>query len=315
MDSLEAVQALPAFIALGAYAVLTGHKRSESLQLDESYLRGQLAIYRGIDAGTELEDRIRALQESLDEYTDMSVESDAINRETLWAESKRFLAILNELPEIAYLRQHYPGTCTVVPEWDPAPGGVGYGPRVYFFRTDDAPTAEDIIQRNIDGVVANDRERFERYQGHLHGYPECCIDFFHTRTADSPPEHRSLAPFTDHVNEEALTSEQPGVSLEERFPGFMDNKDAYGFFTREFYPEPGCQAASEMGRGIYDELAGVLPEPLVRDYYTLNFGWSYLMADRLGGLGNRRVQPGALGRDHIYFYLPLRGLLAASRYQ
>lgn len=314
MGPPQSIRRLPGFVALGAHAVLHGRKKGESVQLDETYFNGQLTVLEAIGS-SGLERRTRTIRDSLDVYEDMRVESDAITRETLREESRRFRETLQDLPEVVHLRDNFPGTCIVVPEWDRASGGVGYGPRVYFFRDGDAPDPEDIVRRNIDAVLAEDRERFERYQGHLHGYPGCCIDFFHTRAADSVPEQRSVAPFADRVDEEALANEPASVSVEDLFPGLLEDEGAYAFFAREFYPEPGCDTARGKGERIYDELAAAFPDRLVADYFRLNFGFSYLMADRVGGIGTPRPSPGALGREHLYSYLPLGGLLTASRYR
>lgn len=309
------LRSLPAYLALGAAGVLKGHKRSESVQLDKTYFTGHITVLEGLSDSAGLEHRIRTLRESFEQYNDLRIESEAITRDTLWDESERFLDVLDDLPETRYLRDKFPGECVVVPEWDPAPMGVRYGPRLYFFGEGDAPPPGEIIERNIDAVVNDDRERFERYQGHLHGYPECCIDFFHSRTPTAPPETRSVEPLQGYVADNALDADPRDATLDERFPDLLTDEAAYAFFAWEFYPEPKCDQARAMGQAIYDDLSKALPEELVKDYFRLNFGYSYVMAERLGQVGAKRPPPGALGREHLTFYLPLSGLLSLPRYR
>lgn len=317
MSSPSAVDELPAFTALDALTVLEGERPGASVQLTQGYLRGQQRMLEAINRPDVTDGRVDICRESRRIWGDLHVDIGSRTEGNLREASTRLRDLLGGLPEVRYLRDRYPGTCFVVPEWLRTPGEVRYGARVYFF-ADEAPAPDEILDRNIRAVLNESQGAFDRYLGSLHGYPECCVDYYAEATrspAAESPEARSIAPLADIVDEERVHGAAPSSSsVSEILPGFFERPQSYAFFAHAFYPEPECDAARRTGVSIYETLAERLPEPLVLDYFRFNFGWSYLLENA----ARRRVdvvpEPGAFGREHALFYLPLRMLLGTGSY-
>jgi hypothetical protein len=308
------VRGLPGLVALDAFAVLDGRRRGSSVQLDETYFDGQLAATRTYGADDAFESRRRIVRESKRVYDETRIEIDSITETNLMDASEQFRGILRQLPEIELLRQGFPGTCFVVPEWLRRPTGVEFGARVYFFRDGDAPDPDEVIRENVAAVVSDDRPAFERYQGRLHGYPACCIEYFHERDDDPPPEWRAMEPLLDCIDEDALRGDAEPASVEAVLGDPFAHEHVHAFFAREFFPEPGCETARDRGRDVRDGLAAAFPPTLVRDYFRINVGWNYLVARAVREGGGGRPEPGALGPEHRLFYLPLAAVLSVDRY-
>lgn len=311
MASLADVHALPGFVAIDALTVLKGERPGASLQLTDGYLAGQRTVLEAVDLPGSADERIEICRESRRILEDIHIDIGSLTEQNLWEASIRFRRLLRQLPEVRYLKRHYPETCFVVPEWLRTPSEVQYGTRVYFF-ADDAPEPKSVLEENIRAVLDDSQGSFERYQGSLHGYPECCIDYYQeaTRSPDAaPPESRSIAPLDEHVREDRLERGSPlSSSFDETLQGFFNDPQSYAFFAHEFYPEPGCETARQNGVEIYETLAEILPESVVRDYFRFNFGWSYLMA-RAVRRDDETPEPGRFGREHALLYLPLRSAL------
>lgn len=180
-----------------------------------------------------------------------------------------------------------------------------------FFRDRDSPEPAEILDRNIDAVVAENNAEFERYQGELLGYPECCLDYYsdHDRYEQRGPELAAVDPIADSIDDSELSNrgETSQTSIDDIVEETADRPHLYAFFTREFYPEPDCDRARNHGVSIYETLRDIYPEPLVEDHFRLNTGWSYLMAQTTAPdtESQSRPSPGVLGREHLQFYLPL----------
>lgn len=314
MADSDAITLLPAFTALDAALVTRGEKRGASLQLNETYFTGQLQVLRTIDESKGIEARIRALRQSAAVYEDVDVEFESLTRDTLLTASRRLRDLFGQLPEVTALRTAFPGTCFVVPEWLQAEGTIRYGARVYFFH-DAAPDPERIVRSNIDAVLERERESFDRYRGRLHGYPDCCIEFFHDRTSGSPPEMRSVEPYDACIDDRRLDAESSGSrSIDRVVSGFLETDGHSAFFARAFYPEPNCDAARTRGASIRSALLETYPERLVDDFFRLNFGICYCRAKGVIEGAKSHPKSGCLGREHRCWYLPLRVLLSLSRY-
>lgn len=308
------IRALPAFAALDSHAVIEGLRRGASIQLDKTYFDGQLRVLKALDSITGIDNRIKIIRQSSDLYTDINIDFDSVNRENLLDASQRYRSLLQQLPEVIALQNTFPETCIVVPEWLRTEREVKYGARIYFFRDDDAPDPDEIIQTNIEAVVTENREPFEKYQGHLHGYPECCIQFMENRTSD-PPEIHSVTPFADHINDSLLdNNDNTSISIDQIVSGFSNKDDFYSFFARAFYPEPGCDTAVSKGKGIYNEIADSYTEGIAKDHFCLNFGISYVRGRGVVEGAKSHPRPGILGCEHLHFYMPLQSLLTLSRY-
>jgi hypothetical protein len=310
----DGIRRLPAFAALSGQAVLDGHRKGASIQLDETYFAGQSRALRTADEFSPSERRLAGLRDSKETYERIDVRIESLTEQHLWEASRRFRRQLGTIPEVDYLDRQFPGRCFVVPEWLRTDNRLHYGARVYLFREDDAPTPEAVMRENVEAVVADSFEAFERYQGRLHGYPDCCIDFYQNRSPDSPsPEWQSIAAFADRIHEAALEA-GPSGSIDDVVPEFLDAEAEYAFFAREFFPEPECETARTKGRAVYDALAAVVDERLVEDYFRLTFGFNYLVAQAVHTGGNRRPNPGDLGREDLLFYAPLGELTTLPRY-
>lgn len=313
MSRTEGVEALPAIAALDAHSVLEGTRPGASLQLDETYFTGQLRVLRALESVSDVESRIHDLERSLELYSEITLELDTPTRENLLEASRRFRTLLQQLPEVNALRNAFPGTCVVFPEWLRTEREIKYGARIYLFRNGTVPDPEEIVRRNVDAVVDQDRTSFDGYRGRLHGYPECCIEFHSDRTA--PPEVRSVTPFEEYVDEAALDgAPNTSTSIARLVPGLLEDDASYGFFAKAFYPGPGCSAAAAKGREIFGELAESYGETVARDHFRLNFATSYVRGRGVLEGAERLPEPGSLGREHLYFYLPLGSLLTVSRY-
>lgn len=312
------VAPLPTFAALDSFAVLEHERRGASIQVSESYFRGQTVVMDAGEATSSLSDRRTVVAESHELYDQIRIDFDSLTRENLETASATFRQILRQMPEVQYLKQNFPGTCFIVPEWLRMHGRVDYGARIYFFSEGSAPAPDEILERNIEAVVNDEGETFEQYQGRLHGYPDCCVDHFstHTRQAETAPELEAVEPIADHVDETTHGSTL-STSIEEIVDGLFETSDVYAFFAREFYPEPGCERARRQGLSIYETLSAEFPETLVKDYFRVNAGWSYLMAKAISPSRDEAEapSPGVLGREHLLFYLPLSSILTVSRYR
>jgi hypothetical protein len=311
MARLTDVNALPSILAMDALTVLEGDRRGASLQLTDRYFRLQAAALQGMDGSEFFENRLDIVRESRDVWDEIYVDFPSLTTEHLRTASERLRNVLERLPEVQYLRRNYPATSYVVPEWMRLDGEVKYGARVYFFG-DDPPEREEIVARNVEATVDDARGDFDAYQGRLHGYPDCCIEFFREGDrfdGEESLEARSLGAFDDAIDEERLREGSVATApIGELLDGFFESPQAYAFFAHEFYPEPGCETARKRGEAIHDTLTEHLPEPLVRDYFRVNFGWSLLNAGVVTG-------PDAFGREHLLSQLPLQVRSSMSRYE
>lgn len=321
MTTATLADSLPAFLALDSAAVLAGHRRGTSVQLDDSYFLGQQQAITAVAEdesdlpSANLEARLETVQHSLSEYNNVEVGIDSLTEAELQRASAEFHERLQELPEIDFLKHQFPGQCFVVPEWLQTGQYLNYGARVYFIDEDDPADPDAVIDANIESVLNEARDEFELYQGRLHGYPECCIEAFQDRTPNEPPpEWRSVAPFADSIDEEALGG-GPSISIDDVVEPFADEDGRYAFFTREFFPEPGCETAATLGQNIYDALRKASTPQFSDDYFRLTFGYDYLVALSVLDGDSQRPRPGTLGWEHLLYYLPLRDLRSYPRYE
>lgn len=309
---------LPTFAALDSYAVLEQERRGASIQVDESYFRGQMKAIDTIDS-VDLTKRREIVTQSYNLTDNIHIDIDSFTEENLQTASTRFRQILQQMPEAQYLKHNFPETCFVVPEWLRTQGSIKYGARIYFFREDSAPDPDEIIQRNIEAITDDKRDDFAQYQGRLHGYPDCCIDYFssYNRQGDAAPEVEAVEPLTDAINDDVIQGGSDStMSIEESFERIFEIPDIYAFFAREFYPEPDCNQARQQGISIYDVLRDGCPEALVNDFFRINVGWSYQMAHDLSSptKASSKPLPGSFGREHLLFYLPFRSVLSLPKY-
>lgn len=313
MAGPEAVSGLPTLVALDALAVLAGERDATSLHLSETYFRGQARALESV-AAPGLDRRREMVENSLALLQDVQVDFDSLTEANLREASRRYRDVLRRIPEVQYLERAFPGTCFVVPEWLRVQGEVQYGARVYFVG-EDGPTPGDVVEENVAAVVAGDRAAFEAFLGDLHGYPECCVAAFQDRPADGPtPEKRAVDPLADRIVDDRL-GEGSETSVDEVFEDLFATPFAYAFFTREFYPGPGCSTATNLGVAVFDRLTAHLPHRLVRDFFRFNVGYSYLAAQAIARGADSAPAPGALGREHDYLYLPLGATLDRPRYR
>ncbi len=312
----ETVAGLPTLAALDAYTVLAGERRGASVQVDDTYFRGQKAVIDAVDTTPQLSQRQDIVGQSQNVYEEIHVEFDELTEDTLWTASEKLVDVLQQLPEFQYLDEQFPGTCFILPEWLRTDRGVDYGARIYFFRAESAPEPVEVVRQNIEGVVADESGEFESYLGRLHGYPGCCTEYFATydRTTERAPELEAIDPVADHVDA-PVRADVLDTSTETVVTDLFDTEAAYSFFAREFFPEPDCERAQTRGEAIYDRLRETFAETLVEDYFRFNVGWSYLMAQSVAAPdGSGRPAPGSLGREHLLFYLPLSVTHAFPRY-
>lgn len=306
----DGVAALPTFAALDARAVIEKERRGASIQVDESYFGGQELAIDTVETASTLTGRRNAASRSRQFCDQIQIDFDSLTHENLKSASTQFRELLQQLPEVHYLKRRFPGTCFIIPEWVRTHGKVNYGARIYFFREGDAPTPTDILSRNIDAVITGNRAEFEQYQGALHGYPECCIDYFskYERHEETGPELEAVEPIADYIDDRVVSdhnmrSTSIGTIADEIF----ETPQVYSFFAREFFPEPNCDQARHRGVSIYETLCDAYPESIVKDHFRINAGWSYLMAEATAPemMSTQRPSPGSLGREHLLFYLPL----------
>ncbi|WP_132061257.1 hypothetical protein [Halorussus amylolyticus] len=320
MVSQTAVERLPTFVALEVLSVLQGERRGASVPLDGTYFGG---ISRAVQAlsdeecGIDPESRTSQVQQSRLLLSTASVQLDSFERDELRTASDHLYETAERLPEVEFLRSEYPGECVVVPEWLRTGRVADWGVRAYFFSEGDAPTSDEILEKNIDAVVNGTRPEFERYQGELHGYPQCCIEAFHDRTQDRPgPEWRSVEPLAARFRGDVFRQEQ-NPSIDDVLPEFFESEDAYSFFAREFFPEPDCATARAAGKRVYEVLREELGAALVQDYFALNYAFCYAVAKTLREQApnqSRRPSAGELGMEHFSSYAPLSHVLTFPKY-
>ena len=316
MDIQGPLGRLPAFTAFEVAPVLAGRRDGASVQLDETYLDGCASVLAALGDGTDaVRERFVDSREALTgAVAETERRVDAVEEEALLDASARLASAAADFPVVEWFADAFDGRVVAVPEWNRSGETLDFGVRFYFFAPDDGPDARTIYGRNVASVVADDAARFERYQGGLHGYPDCCVETFLDRESEAP-ERAAVEAMAGHL----LVDDLPGprTSLDEVLPGFFDDPDgdAYAWFAREFYPEPGCATAREVGRGVFEALSALVPPALVRDYYRVNFLYGVGEALRLGRPGARRPRVQALGRESVLLALPLRGLSSLERYR
>lgn len=334
MIDLEVIVELPTYLAIDALAVLEGSRPGASVQLGRTYLSGQRTALEGMADRPAIRRRRRSVRETEQFLDEITVDVEDVSVDALGTASRRLGRLYRQLPEVTYLREAYPGRCVVVPEWLRGRGELKYGPRVYFLPAADSsdgagPSAGDgpgptsvpdpdaILRANVEDVVDGDARDFDRLVGRRHGYPACCIAAYveADRTRERSPEGASVEPLADRVEEDAL---EPGRrrngSIDEVLDAPFELPDVYGFYSREFFPEPGCPEARRRGLSLFDDLEERLPRALVRDHYALNYAWSYLVAGAVGDASAGPPTPGCLGREDLLFHRPLAVTIAASRY-
>ncbi|MFD1587368.1 hypothetical protein ACFR9U_10255 [Halorientalis brevis] len=320
MDPRAALADLPTFIALEATSVLTGHRRGASFPLDLPYLQSVVQAARAYATTSgdseRSQRRIECVHQSRLRLQTTQVSVDELELDPLRETSARIRDVAAQLPEVQFLRESYPGDAVVVPEWLRYGRSVEWGLRVYLFRGGEAPAPETVVDRNLEAVVDGSRSEFEEYQGRLHGYPDCCIDAFLERASDDErPEARSVAPLADRIDERALGGSS---SIETVLPEFFASDHADAFFAREFFPEPDCETAREMGTTVFDAMTAHLDTTLVRDFFRLNYAYCYAVAMTLSNAsvaaGAGRPGAGDLAAEHQLWYLPLGTTAAMPRY-
>lgn len=316
----EDVSGLPALVALDARTVLEAERRGASVQLDETYFRGQIEAIDALETPDTLERRRAIADQSRQRFARLNIDFDELSRETLESTSVDFHRVLTDVPEVQYLRAQFPGRAVVVPEWLRSDDRVQYGARLFFLQEDDPLEPQDIVHRNIDAVLSQDDASFERFLGDVHGYPECCGEYFSAqdRGEGPPPEVTATEVLGDYLDTEALSPKSGNpASIRDVVDGLFEAPDAYAFFTREFFPEPGCPTARRLGTRIFDLLTDAFSTPLVKDFFRINAAWSYLMAQglRADGDSDGRPPPGSLGQEHRDFYLPLSAVSQLPAYR
>lgn len=126
------VGSLPTFAALDSYAVLKQERWGASIQVDESYFHGQMKAIDAIDS-SDLTKRREIATQSYNLIDNVHIDIDSFTEDNLQTASTRFRGILQQMPEVQYLKHNFPETCFVVPEWLRTQGRVKYGARIYFF--------------------------------------------------------------------------------------------------------------------------------------------------------------------------------------
>lgn len=314
MVSASRVAALPTLTALEAVPVLEGARRGASVQVSSRYLDNRIAVLTAVDEEAFAE-RVEGLRRSRRIFEDATASVDSVTVDALIEAGEELRETYLEMPEAERLRSAFPGESVVVPELLGTAEGIRFGMRAYFFPDGDGPDPMDVVRRNVEAVVNDERSAFERHKGRLHGYPECCVDHFVERaTGDDSPEVRSVRPLASTVRGGRIGSDRTS-SIEEVVPDLLDESYAHAFFSRTFFPHPGCEEARERGERIYETLADEFEETLAHDYVRLNYALAYVVARNTMSHGRRELPPvGALGREQSYLFLPLGVTLTASRY-
>lgn len=273
---------LPAFVALATLPVLAGAKRGTSVQLSTTHFENWITVLTGLDE-ERTQAQVEALRDARAFVGDLNITVESVATEPLLTAAEGLQEELRDLSAVADLRARYPGDCVVVPEFLRTETQISVGARLYFFRADKAPSASEILRRNVTNVVEDDQRAFKRYQGALHGYPDCCIEQFTDRQPGSPsPEQRSVRPLDSHIHDHLLGT-SPDVSIQQIVPEFFELESAYAFCSRKFYPGPECRTAQRFGRTVFETLTTEfeLDETLVRDHYRLNFALCVHLAESL----------------------------------
>lgn len=312
MRDLEMLGNLPTFFAIDATAVRDGLRPGASIQLDRTFFVGQFRARRHFEdpdgSAEELRTawrQVRAIEPELDE----------LNESALLETSRELRDRALDVPMIERLVSTGFGHAMVVPEWLMTGSTLNYGLRCHLFPPGSGPSSEEIICENVRAIVTDDDAGFAAYQGELHGYPPCCIEFFDDRSRDRPaPEVRSVRSIAPHLDRSALEAGPEG-SIDDVLPDVLEDDRSSAFYAREFYPEPDCDRAERAGDAVREGLLSVLPARLVDDHWRLNVGQSILEAITVHAGGGDRPNPGLLGREHLLAYLPLRAVLNRPRYR
>lgn len=231
------VKALPGILAFDALVVLEGDRRGASVQLSDRYFSAQEAALQAVDESEFVQYRLRIVRKSREVWDEIQIDFPKLTTENLRTASNRFRNVPERLPEVQYLQRSYPEVCFVVPEWMRIDGKVKYGARVYFFR-EHPPDSVDLVDRNIEATVQNDREAFGSYQGRLHGYPDCCIGYFREGDrfdGEGSLEVHSINALNDVVDERRVR-EGPiaDTPIGKLLPGFFESPQSYAFFAHGF---------------------------------------------------------------------------------
>lgn len=306
---------LPTFIALEALPVLAGTTDAASIQLTTTYCDNRIAVLTALDDVPD--NHTAGLRETRETVGTLDTSVDTLEIEPLLGVAEDLQERLAGMPEVAYLRTAYPGDCVIIPEFLRTESRIQFGPRLYFFRSGEAPAPTDLIRRNVTALVEESQRGFEDFQGELHGYPACCIEQFTDHRSASPsPERRAVAPLESRITD-TLIGGGPSVSIQQVVTDLFDTEDAYAFFSRKFFPEPACETARTLGHQVFETLTTEfdLPPRLVRDAVRLNVAHCYHLAETLPTGPGEPPEVGDFGREHLYSYLPLQAALTVSRYE
>ncbi|MFB6106288.1 MAG: hypothetical protein ABEJ70_04870 [Halobacteriaceae archaeon] len=300
----------PTLVALETLPVLRGARPGASVQFTDRYLSNRVRV---LEAGPEPSpERLAALRETVAGF-DVPLHVDRLDRPSLREGADRLRAAYRELPAVDLLREEFPGRCLALPEFLRAGGQIQYGLRLYFFRSGAGPDAGEVLDRNVDAVLADDQRAFERYQGELFGYPDCCVTAFEERAPGQPsPERRSVDPLADALDADRLGDAD--ASVDEVVPDLFENPYAPAFYARKFYPEPRCDAARDRGEAVLEALTDAYGARLARDYVRLNYALAYWAARAIEREGGDLPSVGALGAEQAHLYRPLAETLALPRY-
>lgn len=309
------MEQLPAFIVYETMPVLTGDRRGASTQLGPSYFESMESVLGSLkspDAETAIDNRLTALERSRERFDDLTVDVDSMTVTALIDASLEVHETIRRMPEIHLLRAGYPGSMVAVPEWLRSDDELNYGIRLYWFRSDDAPEPKRIVRHNVEGVIHGHQREFERFSGQLHGYPQCCVDFY-ARREGTPPEWESVRPVAEQFDL-PLSFDPTSEPLDDALPSTLELDGGYGFFAREFFPEPSCDVAIARGQRISEVLEERFDRRSARDYFRLNFLFGFLEARNMVRGVQRRPTVADLGREAAAFYLPYAVFSTQERY-
>ena len=306
---MTSIDGLPGYVALEALPVASDVKPGASIQIDNSYFSIRLGALDRINAEGRVDDRVEMVRDSYAALNRADISVGGFDENEIHDASLDLMESYRNVPEIERITRSFPGNSFVVPEWIRGDGYLDYGARIYFVGNDSIDE-EDVLEVNIEAVVEKDRERFERYQGEIHGYPDCCIDYFHERD-DTSPERRSVEQI-DLGAEQQTDPDEPTISIPD---SYFEMDSSYRFFSKEFFPEPGCSEATQKGRKIYDYLDRKLPTGLVRDYFKTNYLYGRKVAELVETKGERRPGPSKMNDTFTELYLPLKLVSRLPRYR
>jgi len=164
---------------------------------------------------------------------------------------------------------------------------------------------ETMIDLNLREARLESVSEFARYDGILHGYPQCCTEAFVQRRGS---EIQATLRVLKKPNNRPPSHEGSLMKREDAL--YMLGESVYQFFSEEFYPcslvtGEQCTEATNVGKEVFNCVKSVLPDIVAQDFFLTNRN---IVMDPDGRSSYTTSQFSEVGSYHLPFIHFLRVL-------